>query len=370
VTWQRSAEALAAGFLFPQSRWWDAITSTPRHLLVPRWFDWDEDGMSWDLRDGPSNEPAWLESAYSDQTLVTRIGPVHADDAEPGLAYRGWPTSSSTLPGLAIAMYRHACIYDGADVLDVGTGAGYGCGLLTRRLGAEHVTSIDVDPYLTKVAVQRLGEIGLRPAILTIDATAELPGSYDRIVPMVSMPGIPPSWLAALRPAGRLVFSLAHTSIIITASKTPDGGAAGQVEWYPAAFMADRHGPDYPRRLLDDRLDEIRDQEGEHVSRGRYPALAVTWGWELDAMLEVTAPGIMHHYECDEMTGVETAWMLHPDGSWARAAGREDETPVVHQSGPRRLWDILEEIRHYWVANGDLPVRGAEVRLDPTGSAT
>jgi protein-L-isoaspartate O-methyltransferase len=172
VTWQRSADALAEGFLFPQSRWWDGVTSTPRHLLVPRWFGWDEDRRYWELRDGPSDERAWLAAAYSAQTLVTRIGPVHADHAEPGRAYPGWPTSSSTFPELVIAMYRHACIYDGADVLDVGTGAGYGCGLLTRRLGAEHVTSIDVDPYLTSAAAQRLGDIGLRPAILTGDATA------------------------------------------------------------------------------------------------------------------------------------------------------------------------------------------------------
>jgi hypothetical protein len=38
------------------------------------------------------------------------------------------------------------------------------------------------------------------PVILAADATSDLPGDYDRIVPMVSLPAIPASWLTALRP--------------------------------------------------------------------------------------------------------------------------------------------------------------------------
>jgi protein-L-isoaspartate O-methyltransferase len=367
VTWQQAAGQLAATILYPQSRWRDAVTATPRHLLVPRWFDWDDDHQAWELRDGPSDEAAWLDAAYSRRTLVTRAGPVHADHACPGRPYPGWPASSSTSPALVISMYRHARIYDGADVLDAGTGTGYGAALLTRRLGAAHVTTIDIDPYLTSAAGERLAAIGAAPEILTADATTPLPGTYDRIVPMMSAPRIPPAWLAALRPAGRLVFSLARTSILITADKTPGGGARGQVEWEPATFMAARHGPDYPPRL-EAMLEAIRDAEGEHVSHGRYPALSVTWGGELDAMLELTAPGIEHHYDYDEKTGTETAWMVHPDGSWARATGTEDDRPVVHQAGPRRLWDILDDIRHRWILDGALPLRGATATIDPDGT--
>ena len=48
--------------------------------------------------------------------------------------------------------------------------------------------------------------------------------------------------------------------------------------------------------------------------------------------------------------------MVHADGSWARATGAGDDTPTVHQGGPRRLWDILDGIRLDWLRDGSLPV--------------
>src|SRR5690606_42036354 len=89
---------------------------------------------------------------------------------------------SSTLPSLLLRMFGHAEIHDGVEVLDVGTGCGYGAALLARRLGDDRVTSVDVDPYLTKAAAERLDLIGLHPRIVTADATGPLTGEYDRIV--------------------------------------------------------------------------------------------------------------------------------------------------------------------------------------------
>jgi protein-L-isoaspartate O-methyltransferase len=222
TSWQGRAAALAADISDPGSRWHDAVRSVPRHVLAPRWFTRSRDGEAWEVRDGPSDESAWLDAAYDGRmTLVTRIGTVYADHAEPGARYEGLPASSATLPGLVLDMYRRARLVDGASILDVGTGSGYGAALLALRFGADQITSIDVDPYLTATAAERLDSFGARPRILTADAAGELPGSYDRIVPMVSLPGIPASWLTALRPAGRLVFSLTGGSVLITAPQNP-----------------------------------------------------------------------------------------------------------------------------------------------------
>jgi SAM-dependent methyltransferase len=264
-------------------------------------------------------------------------------------------------------MYRHAGVTDGVDVLDVGTGSGYGYALLARRLGDRHVTSVDVDGYLVKAAAERLATIGLHPGVTVCDATGPLPGSYDRIVSMMSVAPVPASWLTALRPGGRLVAVLADTGLIITADKTPEGGAAGRTEWDRAGFMAARSGLDYPPSLLD-QFPAARDGEGEQVSTGRYPVVDVSNAWELYSMLGVTVPGVQDHYEESGDGQQRTAWLLHPDGSWARATATADGPPTVHQSGPRRLWDILDDIRHAWLRDGNLPAYGARVTIDPDGS--
>jgi hypothetical protein len=223
---------------------------------------------------------------------------------------------------------------------------------------------IDIDPYLTATAAERLDSFRARPRILACDATSDLPGTFDRLVPMVSLPGIPASWLTALNPDGRLVFSLTGGSVLITARKTPDGGAAGRVEYERASFTAARHGPD----LSLDR--SIRDQalhgDGEQVTISPYPVVDPAWGWELNAILSVTTPGPT--IRTDARAGFTTTWITHPDGSWARATGTRDQPALVHQAGPRRLWDILDGHRRYWLTHGYLPLRGAAARIDPDGT--
>jgi len=369
VNWHEHARLLAAQVTHPASRWRAAVEEMPRHVFVPRWWSPSESGTSdgevvWELRDGPADPSRWLEAAYSDRSLVTQVGLSHADQAAAGDDPAGVPTSSSTMPGLIVRLGQHAHLTDNSDVLDVGTGSGYGCALLVARLGAEHVTSVDVDPYLTAAAAERLDSVGLRPTVLTVDATGTLPGTYDRIIATVAVRPVPASWLAALRPGGRLVTTISGTGLILTADKTDDGGALGQIEWDRAGFMLSRHGPGYPPPLWE-RNEAARDGEGQQVNRGWYPVLNVMEAWELWSMITVLVPGVEHYYR--EEDGRRTAWMLHPDGSWARASAVESDPPVVHQSGARRLWDLLDEVREMWLREGSLPVYGASATITPDG---
>jgi protein-L-isoaspartate O-methyltransferase len=348
------------------SRWRPVVASVPRHVFVPRWWDWSDPG-GWIAVRGEADELRWKDAAYCDQTLVTRLGTAHADHAGPGGHGDGRPTSSATQPGLVVAMYRHAGLTDDVDVLDIGTGSGYGCALLARRLGAHYVTSVDIDDYLVKAAAERLASVALHPEVAVCDATSVLPGRYDRIVSMMSVAPIPASWLAALRPGGRLVTVLAGTGLLVTADKTADGGAAGRTEWYRAGFMTARNGPDYAPTLLE-RHPEARDGDGEQVTIGKYPVVDIGKAWELCSMLGVTLPGIEHHYR--ETDGQRTAWLLHPDGSWARATATAGNPPIINQSGTRRLWDTLDEIRCAWLRDGKLPAYGASVTVAPDGIIT
>lgn len=370
MNWKSHAARLADTSAHPASRWHPVIASVPRHAFVPRWWEWAAPGPlwhdTWELREGPAEPDAWMTAGYADKSLITQVGRHHADHGRPGDRPAGRPTSSATLPGLLVQMYRHAMISDSMDVLDVGTGSGYGTALLAARLGDTHVTSIDVDDYLTEAAAERLGVAGLHPKVHACDATGELPSDYDRIVSTVAVRPIPASWLAALRPGGRLVTTLTGTSLIITADKTPDGGAAGRTEWDRAGFMHTRHDTAYPPGTLE-QFTKIRDAEGDDITTGRLPVVNVNQAWDLYSTLGVTVPGISHHYE-ETPDGTRTAWMLHPDGSWARATAAGDEAPVIHQSGSHRLWNTLDELRRDWLRDGSLPAYGAKVTITPDGS--
>ncbi|WP_167502454.1 methyltransferase domain-containing protein [Streptomyces malaysiensis] len=169
---------------------------------------------------------------------------------------------------------------------------------------------------------------------------------------------------AALRPGGRLVTTLARMNVIVTADKDADGGARGVVEWDRAGFMGTRTVPDYPSGT-EELFAAVRDREGEQVIEGRYPVLNVAEAWDMRAMFELAAPGVETRYE--ERGEQRTAWLVHPDGSWARASAMWIDPPTVHQGGPRRLWTLLERIRHRLNAEGGLPIYGSRVHITPDG---
>ncbi|MFJ3182475.1 methyltransferase domain-containing protein [Streptomyces sp. NPDC086796] len=380
MDWESAAQRLAASAtLRPESRWYKPVATTPRHTFVPRWWtreDSDDGHPAWALRDGAADPDRWLRAAYRDSTLVTRVGRHHADLAEQGQTLPRLPdqmsTSSSTLPSLVLLMYRSACLSSTSRVL-VTTGSGYGTALACARLGADQVTSVDVDPYLVSAARHRLADTGHHPRLEVCDLTKALPdGTYDRIISTVSVPGVPVSWLEALAPGGRLVTSLARTGMIIVADKTADGGATGFVAPEAAGFMSTRHGEDYDDTVMDGTpvWQAAQHADGHSVTTSRYPLMYVPETWDVRSTIELLAPGIEHRQHTAE-NGVRTVYMLHEDGSWARATATERNGPaVVHQDGPRRLWDVLDRVRTWLVVDGDLPVRGASVSVSPDGKTT
>jgi hypothetical protein len=80
-SWDDAAATLAAD-IAADSPWRDAVSRTPRHLLVPNW--WEQDGFEWRLHRGMADPASWLDTAYDDRTLVTQVGELHADTAVAG----------------------------------------------------------------------------------------------------------------------------------------------------------------------------------------------------------------------------------------------------------------------------------------------
>jgi protein-L-isoaspartate O-methyltransferase len=349
--------------------WAAAVASTPRHLLVPRWWRPSADYSRWDLVDGPADPDAWMAAAYTDATLITRVGARHADHAHGARPARGEPTSSSTLPGLVVRMLAHLRVDDGMRVIDVGAGCGYSAALLAFRLGDPAVLSVDIDGCLTAAAAQRLARFGRRPRVVSADATGPLPSEvHDRLIATVSARPVPASWLAALRPGGRLITTIAGTPLMLVAAVQADGTAAGRVLPEQATFMPTRAGPDYPPRL-DHVYADARSSPGEGVRPAAAAIPDLHRDWPAAALLALVVPGVEHR-SYQRSDGLRLTWLLHPDGSWARAEEGGEQAALVHQAGRLRLWDEFEAARAAWDRRGRPPLDQlrAELRPDGTGS--
>jgi protein-L-isoaspartate O-methyltransferase len=357
--WEPFARDLARQITHPTSRWRAAVEVTPRHVFVPAW--WVRERDQWRRRDAEADLPG----AYEDTSLVTRVGTLHADHAKPGDAAAARSTSSSTQPSLLLKMYRHALLDHHMDVLDVGTGSGYGTALLCHRLRDRHVTSIDIDPYLIQAADERLRDVGQRPILLTADVTTEpLPGTYDRIIASVALRPVPPGLVAALRPGGRLTAVISGIRAVLTADRLEDGRLYGRIEHATAGFMNTRTGADFEPAA--DRPD--LDADGEDVGPGLYPLADPDGHWEIASMLGVTHPGLETRWRKPDEDGRAACLLWDVDGSWARAEGRPGDIPLVHQGGPQRLWTVLDNIKTRWLTDGGLPLYGAAVLVGLDGS--
>src|SRR5690606_35132407 len=106
--WDRHAQRLANQITAPPSPWWEAIVRVPRHIFVPRWWRRGDPATGpygtahWTAISGAADRAAWAAAAYSDRTLVTRVGPHHADNTGTGRIVTGAPTSSATQPSLLV----------------------------------------------------------------------------------------------------------------------------------------------------------------------------------------------------------------------------------------------------------------------------
>ncbi|MCX2971921.1 MULTISPECIES: methyltransferase domain-containing protein, partial [Streptomyces] len=169
------------GVVLP-SRLAEAFLNTPRHPFVPVFFRREADKfIPWRCTNGDAS--AWLSQVYADDSLITEVDGVHAEDAGSS-AVTGVPTSSSTAPSLMADMLDALDVREGTRVLEVGTGTGYNAALLCHLTGAENVTTVDHSAGLATTARERLDALGLRPHVVHEDGakgfSARAP--FDRII--------------------------------------------------------------------------------------------------------------------------------------------------------------------------------------------
>lgn len=285
-------------------------------------------------------EEEWLQLAYSDTTWVTQVDGIDAADAPGPLA--GRPTSSSTLPSLVVRTLEVAGVKDGDKVLEIGTGTGYSTAILCHRLGEKNVFSVEYDAGLAKSAAGHLRTADYSPTLITGDGLQGHPdgAEYDAVVATCAVRHIPRSWLLQVRDGGTITTTLngwMMASGLIRLTLDGEGTATGRFTGDTVSYMLARPHERPPRPMF-------YPLDGQARTSRIDPGLFENWTARFVAQLAAPSAEFLTTGEdvilVDVATGSQAWTEADPDG-W-----------TVHQHGPLRLWDQVEDALLTWRAAG------------------
>lgn len=338
MDWRERARALASSLqLSPE--WREAFEATPRHMFVPRFFGNDPQRGWYTVS---PEDGGFLDLVYADEALITQL------DGDPdswdktrrdGIYYGGRATSSSSTPGLMADMLEALQVSPGMRVLEIGTGSGYNAALLCHRLGDRNVTTVDIDESVVGLAGERLAGLGYHPRLAVVNALQELPeGPYDRIITTVGPRSIPPLWLRAVEPGGRILTNLYSdlaTDAIFALTVHPDGTATGRAP-IGGTFMPTRDN------MMPFNFELYSAGGPERTSLTRLPGEVLDDFGSFYLFTSLIMRDVQQYQSTTE-NGLRPG-LIGRDGSWAYEANG-----VVVHGGPRQLWSTLEGIYARWL---------------------
>ncbi|WP_255308282.1 methyltransferase domain-containing protein [Streptomyces marincola] len=348
----------------PPAGWEEAFAALPRAAFLPRVM-WPHDQVTdtFATIDRTSDPEGWRAAADADVPIVTQwddgrhTGPMPGRDA----------TSSSSKPSLVAAMLATLDAEPGMRVLEIGTGTGWTAALLAHRLGAGHVTSVEIDPRVARAAGSALRRAGLHTRLVVGDGALGAPGHapFDRIVVTCGMRRVPSAWLRQLRPGGRLLMPwgtpfVLHRDGLVSLTSRPDGTAAGRfadlVSFMRMRSQRDRL-PSYPRDL------PLHDHESAVWPPGGWAPFPFLAGLRLtDAA-----------YAEQRHEDGRTVWLYDLAGAgWTAAVRRDGVAPgvVVRRAGRRPLWEEYTAAHSWWREAGEPGIERFGLTVRPDGSAT
>lgn len=344
-----------------------AMAAVPRHLFVPSAVWADLGPGPWVEIDREASPARWAEAADADIPLVTQFGDGQAGGA--GLA-----SSSCSMPSMVAAFLDGLDVYEGDQVLEIGTGTGWTAALLCELSGgASNVTTVEIDPQLAQHAASSLKDAGYAPEVITGDGAAGWPegAPYDRVHATCAVRDIPRAWISQVRPGGIVVcpyspgFGYGH---VLRLHVLPDGTATGRFAG-SADYMMLRS--QRPAGGDADRWAEAGQPAAESVTQldprllERAPVAADLWIAALVTGVETRM------YEAGDGSGECTFWVLDaagPGRSWA-SADYEPGAAVyqVQQAGDRKLWDEAEAAYFGWLKAGQPDIRRFGLTVTPAG---
>ncbi|GAA1990308.1 methyltransferase domain-containing protein [Nocardiopsis rhodophaea] len=326
--------------------WAEEFRAVPREHFIP-----DAAHASY-MGDEPSHwidrktDPAtWQRAVYSDTTILTQVDDGQAPLTEETATTSIDPSSSSTAPSLVAEFLDLLDPFPGDRVLEIGTGTGWTAALMSERLDAENVYSIEVDEQVAEQAAANVKRSGHSPHLRVGDGADGWPEAalFDRVHVTCGMREIPYTWVEQTRPGGVIVApwapaqALGHKLVLTVTGDTAIGRLGGR-----AGFMmmrGQRHG--YPTPVGDRR-----------ASAGRVDPMRISCaGPGLEMAVAAFMPGVAVN---GLGSGDDRVGLRHPaTGSYALAVRSDDGVKArVSEHGPRSLWVEFEAAYLKWLSWG------------------
>ncbi|WP_399090498.1 methyltransferase domain-containing protein [Streptomyces sp. BBFR2] len=336
-----AGELAERGLLSPE--WREVWERTPRHRFVPD-PAWKQLRRGCEAVTGQER----MELIYSDQPVVTQL-----DDGE--LGGPGVATSSNSMPSMVARQLSALDVRPGHRVLEIGTATGYVAALLCRRVGEDHVFTVEIDAALAAQARARLDAEGLHPTLRVADGGAGLAehAPYDRILSTCALREVPRALAGQLAPDGVLVTpttDVFYGGATVRLGRQDDGQLSGRF-FHGASYMPMRShrlakpgSPDTTtarRRKTDVAPERLHPLGFALYGSARLPGVRMTHGFHQD---------------------VRTVWLQAEDGSAAVAGGG---TVTVY--GPRDLWAEAEEAEAEYAARGRPDTSSFGLTVTPHG---
>lgn len=333
--------------------WEHLLRAVPRAAFLPETV-WVHRGDGFMTPVRRTDDPRrWRELCEADDAVVTQV-----DDGavESGVV----PTSSSSEPCVMVAMLDALHVASGMRVLEIGTGTGFNAAVLAEGVGAANVTTVEVDEKIAAAARAALRRNGYAATVVTADGELGYPDGapYDRVMATVAARDVPYAWVAQTIPGGKVVLpwmSAFPTGALLTLTVRADGTADGAFT-EDVGFML----------LRGQRVGAAGfDGEGAETSTRLYPRELFDDDGDATFALAAQLPELREaHFVRDR---VQQLRLSEPtSGSWASFAA-ETSVPVVHQKGPRWLWDEFEAAYRWWVEAGKPERRRFGMTVTPEG---
>ena len=214
----------------------DVLGRVRRGLFIPETIWVPVEGTGWFRPLHRENDPdGWRQEVESKRSVIIQV-----DD---GATEHGkWPTSSSSAPHIMAKMLDALDLHPGLRVLEIGGGSGYNAALLAELVGAENVTTVEIDAALAAHARRALSRAGYPVTVIAADGTLGHPlgAPYDRVVATAAVREVPYAWVEQTRPGGLIlapwVASFHPDEPLAALEVKPDGTAEGRFG-SPAWFM-------------------------------------------------------------------------------------------------------------------------------------